>query len=100
MMQVTERERESQGAAANRSSFTVLLRSLWSQRGPAPATGCAPDIIQVLPPDWRSAKALLPLHHCANFSVIHFSSVLNNAINVTLMSSTQFTAPLPVCLLL
>ena len=42
----------------------------------------------------------LPRRSCANFSVIHFSSVLNNAINVTLMSSTQFTAPLPVCLLL
>lgn len=42
----------------------------------------------------------LPRRSCANFSVIHFSSVLNNAINVTLMSSTRFTAPLPVCRLL
>lgn len=62
-----------------------------------PGTACAPDITQV--PAWRWAKAFLPLRSCANFSVIHSSSVLNNAINVTLMSNTQFTARLPAALI-
>lgn len=90
--------REIQGAAANWPSFILLLRSVSSSVVPLLRL----DVLLTLSRFCLLTGALPnPFYRCAPVPISQwfiFSSVLNNAINVTLMSSTQFAAPLPVCL--